>query len=95
MPNRHALKPGDQICLLHIPASAIRRREQELREGVEDAGLTADTIERIIRQNPVVTVDRIDEYFQPWFNYWLKMDDGAIEEHTLAIADDESWEMAR
>ena len=66
-------------------------REHEIREGVEDAGYTADAIERILQQDPVVTIDRIDEYGQPWFNYNLVRSNGRIAEHTLAVVEDDSW----
>ena len=66
-------------------------REHEIREGVEDAGYTADAIERILQQDPVVTIDRIDEYGQPWFNYNLIGPSGAIEEHTLTFTEEGTW----
>jgi hypothetical protein len=58
------------------------------------AGWTAGTIERILRRDPVVTIDRIDEYGQPWFNYRLPGEDGRPQWHALALIEDESWEMA-
>lgn len=92
MPDRTALKPGDKIRLLRVPEWDLRQRERELREGLESAGWTADTVERILLQDPIVLIDRIDEYGSPWFNYELKAADGRIEEHSLAIMEDESWE---
>ena len=78
----------------HPPgASAARRRRaarRELPEGAEGAGWTADTIERIIAQDPVVTISSIDEYGLPWFEYQLKSATGEIEEHSLAIMEDDS-----
>lgn len=65
-----------------------------MREGAEDAGWTADTIERIIAQDPVVTISSIDEYGLPWFDYELKSSSGEIDHHSLAIMEDESWCMA-
>lgn len=93
MPDRKALRIGDKIRLLHVPQGDLDQRDREIREGREAAGWTADTIERIIRNDPVVTIARIDEYGQPWFDYELQGADGR-EEHTLAIMEDESWEMA-
>ena len=58
MPDRTALKVGDRIRLLRVPQVDLDQREWELRDGAEDAGITADTIERIIRTNPVVTIAR-------------------------------------
>ena len=91
MPDRTMLKIGDRIRLLRVPRGDLEQRQRELREGVEDAGWTADTIERIIAQDPVVTISDIDEYGFPWFEYELKSAGGGMEHHSLAIMDDESW----
>jgi hypothetical protein len=91
MPDRTALKIGDRIRLLRVPAGDLEQRERELREGAEDAGWTADTIERILAQDPVVTISSIDEYGLPWFQYELKRANGKVEYHSLAIMEDESW----
>jgi hypothetical protein len=72
MPDRTQLKIGDRIGLLRIPQGDLEQRERELRAGAEDAGWTADTIERIIAQDPVVTILSIDECGLPWFEYVLK-----------------------
>ena len=58
------------------------------------AGWTADSIERIIASDPIVTIDEIDEYGCPWFSAELVANDGTIEYHYLNIMDDESWEFA-
>jgi hypothetical protein len=94
MPDRTKLKIGDRIRLLRVPAGDLEQRERELREGVEDAGWTADTIERILGQDPVVSISSIDEYGLPWFEYELKTADGKIEAHSIAIMEDESWCLA-
>jgi hypothetical protein len=91
MPDRTRLNVGDRIRLLCVPNCDREQRERELKEGIEEAGYTADTIERIIAQGPVVTISSIDEYGYPWFEYKLRMADGSVEEHALAIMDDESW----
>jgi hypothetical protein len=91
MPDRTLLKTGDRIRLLRVPAFDLEKRERELRDGVEDAGWTANTIERILRHNPMVVIDRIDEYGNPWFDYKLVAADGTVEEHFLAIMEDETW----
>ena len=94
MPDRTKLKIGDRIRLLRVPAGDLEQRKRELRERVEDAGWTADTIERILVQDPVVSISSIDEYGLPWFEYELKTADGKIEYHSLAIMEDESWFLA-
>ena len=91
MPDHTTLKIGDRIRLLRVPVDDLKQREQQLRDGVEDAGFTADTIERIILQDPVVSISSIDEFGHPWFDYELKSPSGGIEYHSLFIVDDESW----
>jgi len=91
MPDRAQLKIGDRIRLLRVPQGDLEQRERELREGAEDAGWTADTIERIIAQDPVVVISFIDEHGLPWFEYELKSASGDTEHHALAIMDEESW----
>ncbi len=90
MPDRTKLKVGDEIILNAVPAADLMQREHEMADRTEDAGWTADTIERILAQDPVVTIDRIDEFGIPWFDYVLTDKDDP-EEHSLAIMDDESW----
>ena len=91
MPDRTKLKIGDRIRLLRVPQGDLEQRERELRAGAEDAGWTADTIERIIAQDPVVTISSIDQQGLPWFEYELEAADGEIEYHSIAILEDESW----
>ena len=90
--NWRTLKAGDRIRLLCVPESDLQQRERELRDGAEMAGWTADTLERILNLDPVVTIDHVDEYDMPWFRYKLIAADGVVEHHSLAIYDDESWE---
>jgi hypothetical protein len=78
MPDRSKLKIGHQIRLLRVPLGECSR-------------WTTLTIKAIIHQNPLVTIDRVDEYGQPWFNYNLVRSNGRVAEHTLAIMDDDSW----
>ena len=89
--NWRTLRAGERIRLLCVPESDLRQRKRELCDGVEMPGLTADTLERIIRLDPVVVIDRV-EYDMPWFDYEVVGDDGFIEYHSLGICDDESWE---
>lgn len=91
MPDHRELKVGDRIRLLRVPACDLEQREREVAEGAEEAGLTADTIERIIAQDPVVTISSIDERGLPWFERELVSEDGEIHYHSLAIMEDESW----
>ena len=91
MPDRTRLKVGDRIRLLGVPKGDLEQRERELKEGREDAGWTADTIERIIAQDPVVTIVEIDEWGYAWFRYDLRGADGRVEEHSVAIMEDGSW----
>jgi hypothetical protein len=91
MPDRALLRVGDRIRLLAVPAADLRQREREVRAGVENAGWTADTIERILEQDPVVVIAHIDEYGIPWFDYELRRADGKTEFHTLSVIEDESW----
>ena len=92
MPDRTKLSVGDRIRVVAVPACDLAQRERERAFGTEDAGGTADTIERIIDQHPIVEISRIDEYAQPWFDVEITEIDGTLGEHTLAILDDDSWE---
>jgi hypothetical protein len=92
MPDRTRMKVGDRIRLLRVPPGDLEQRERELREGREYAGWTADTLERIIAQDPVVTIVEIDEWGYPWFRYDLRREDGTVEEHSVAVMEDDSWE---
>ena len=92
MPDPSKLKVGDRVKLLAVPDADLAQRERELAEGqLDDPGITADTIERIIAQDPVVTISMIDEYGQPWFEYLIQTS-GDPEEHWLAVMDGDSWE---
>ena len=93
MPDRNLLKIGDRIRLLRVPTGDLAQREREQHEGVEDAGWTADTIERILAQDPVVTICEI-EHGHPWFSYELRTPTGEVEQHWIAIMEDESWCLA-
>jgi hypothetical protein len=92
MPDHRKLRVGDRIRLLTVPKADLDQRERELREGAEMAGWTADTLERIISIDPIVEISEVDEFGSPWFEYRLPNDAGEIEEHAIAIMEDESWE---
>ena len=91
MPDRTKLRVGDRIRLLAVPAADLAQRARELRGGLDDAGSTADTIERILVEQPIVTISTIDEYGSPWFEVELAQD-GETEYHSITIMDDDSWE---
>jgi hypothetical protein len=67
MPDTNRLRIGDRIRILRVPEADLRQREREIVEGTEMAGWTADTIERIIESQPIVTISRIDEYGSVWY----------------------------
>ena len=92
MPSHKALRVGDRIRLLAVPACDLAQRQREIEMKAEMAGWTADTIERILKADPVVTISRICEYGHPWFDYSFNDDPDNPDEHTLTILDDESWE---
>ncbi len=88
------LQVGDRVRLLCVPEADLQQREREIREGGELPGWTADTLERILKLDPIVTIDRMDEYGYPWFDYEFVGPDGETEEHSIAIMEDDSWELA-
>lgn len=92
MPDPKTLKVGDRIQILSVPVNDLRRRERELAEKTEMAGWTADSIERIIEQSPIVSVTRVDEYGCVWYDATVVGPDGIEEEHSLIVYDDDTWE---
>ena len=92
MPNPNQLKIGDKIRLLEVPAADIKQRQREIEHRIENPGWTANTIEIIIQQDPIVEIDFIDEYGAPWYTSEI-MVNGTLECHTIAILDEESWEL--
>ena len=86
------LRAGDRIRLLRVPEADLRQREEELRSNSPMAGWAADTLERILAHDPIVTIARVDEYGAPWFEYELVGADGRTEHHFLTITENESWE---
>lgn len=91
MPERNKLKAGDKIRLLRVPPEDIEQRKKEIANKVEDAGWTANTIELILAQTPIVEIDFIDEYGSPWYLSEVLVN-GQKEQHTIAILEDDSWE---
>jgi len=94
MPDRTKLRVGDVIRILRVPEKDLEQREKELRENtVDEPGMTADAIEALIEQAPVVTITEIDEYGSPWFDCWIMDAQGRKNQHSIAIVEDESWEI--
>jgi len=91
MPDRNQLRVGDAIRLLSVPNCDLARREREIAAGIIERDSTATVIERIIATNPVVKIERIDEFGAAWFEVEFEESDG-IHYHSLTILDDESWE---
>lgn len=92
MPNPNILRVGDRIRILRVPAHDLRQRENEIASGAEMAGWTADSIERIIAQTPIVQVSHIDEYGCVWYETTIIGPDGTEERHSLIVYDDDTWE---
>lgn len=92
MPDPKTCGIGDRIRILRVPTRDLQQRERELAEGTEFPGWTADTIERIIEQSPIVRISRVDEYGCVWFDASIIGPDGTEEEHSLVVYDDDTWE---
>lgn len=92
MPDPSLLGIGDRIRILRVPENDLQQRERELAEKTEMAGWTADSIERIIQQTPVVRISRIDEDGCVWYDASITGPDGQQEEHSLIVYDDDTWE---
>jgi hypothetical protein len=94
MPDPGLLQVGDRIRLIQVPSSDAAQRERELQAGSNSPGWTANTLERIIESDPVVTISRIDERGAPWFEVQLVEEDGRLHHHSLNITDNDSWVFA-
>ncbi len=91
MPDWTKLREGNRVRLIRVPETDLLQRESEIENSCDMAGWTADTLERIISESPVVVIDRIDEQGAPWFEVELTSADGEIEYHLLTITDNDSW----
>ncbi|MGI8981922.1 MAG: hypothetical protein ACR2FY_22040 [Pirellulaceae bacterium] len=78
-----------------MPESDLRQRENEIASGAKMAGWTADSIERIIAQTPIVQISQIDEYGCVWYETSIIGNDGREENHSLIVYDDDTWEPVR
>ena len=88
MPDRNALAVGDSIRILSVPAFDFEPRE---KTDQKDRLLTATVLEGLIKNSPMVVIDQIDEYGNPWFTVRLG-EAGDFEQHSLALMEDHSWE---
>jgi len=68
VPDRNQLRVGDRIRLLTVPECDLAQREREIAASNLDLDSTANVIEKIIATNPVVTIERIDDFGAPWFD---------------------------
>ncbi|MEM6380307.1 MAG: hypothetical protein AAF705_19110 [Bacteroidota bacterium] len=92
MPKPNQLETGYKVHLLKVPAADIKQLQWEIENKIENPGWTANTIEIIITQNPIVEIDSIDEYGTPWYSSEI-MVNGKKELHTIAILDEASWKL--
>ena len=92
MPDPKTLKNGNRIRILRVPDCDLRQREEEIATGAEMAGLTADSIERIIAQTPVVTISRVDADGCVWYEATILGPNGTEEYHSLIVYHDDTWE---
>jgi hypothetical protein len=93
LPDPNTLQIGDHIRILGVPEADLRQRKNEIASNAEMPGWTADSIERIIAQSPVVQVSRIDDDGCVWYDTSILGPDGTEEEHTLLIYHDDTWEI--
>lgn len=83
---------GDFIRIMRVPGSDLQQRIDEVARHSKLPGHTANTIERIIAENPIVEIYQIDSFGYPWYKVSLASSNGQIEEHTLMLYDDGTWE---
>ena len=91
MPDRTKLKIGDKIKITGIPEEDLKAHANDTTAG-NGMLSTAAVLEKIMTQYTSVTIDQIDEYGKPWFSVDIKVK-GQTEHHTIAIMDDDSWEL--
>jgi hypothetical protein len=89
--NYKDLKVGDKIKLVKVPKLDIEQRKRECHQR-QKGEWTADTLEKIIASNPIVTISKIDESGKPWFDCNLKDKNGVVESHSIMIFDNDSWD---
>lgn len=91
LPDPKTLAIGDRIRILRVPDCDLRQREVEKSRGAELPGWTADSIERIIAQTPVVPISRIDGDGCVWYETSIIGPDGTEEYHSLIVYNDDTW----
>lgn len=92
MPDRNNLKIGDSLRLLRVPEADLAQRAHEGPRAAGELLPTATILEYLLRHNPIVIIDQIDDYHQPWFSAWVKTDTD-IAYHSLAVMEDDCWEI--
>ncbi|WP_375753868.1 hypothetical protein [Vibrio sp. HN007] len=90
MTERIDFKVGDSVRLLRVPEQDVNDKLSNSEPSERLA--TAKIFETMIEQTPIVIIDQVDEYNQPWFSARVIVD-GQFENHSLAIMDEESWEV--
>lgn len=91
MPDRKKIEIGDSIKILKVPNFDEKKRTEN-NKNKSDVLCTATVIETIIKKNPIVIIDHIDEYNQPWFSVRIKIKN-TFENHTIALLENDSWEV--
>ncbi len=94
MPDPKTLSVGDRIRILRVPDGDLRLREEKRARNEESTDCTADAIELIIEQTPIVPITRIDDDGCVWYETQIIGSNGTEEWHSLIIYDDDSWELA-
>lgn len=84
------LRVGSEIRIKRVPKEDLIMQKKLEKEGEEHAGWTVQVLRAIIRAGKPVKIYAIDEYGKPWFRVRLKLN-GRLEEHILAVIDNDSW----
>jgi len=85
MPDWRRLRVGDKIRIV-----AVRPYIQE-EYGRTGDDFTFRVLKRLADRQTIRVIARIDEFGQPWFDYRFRNDAGEMEDHALAVCDDDSW----
>ncbi len=89
MPDWKKLRVGDRIRIIAVPAGDQAQYKETKRT------FTVRVLWRLIAKRTIVTINRIDEYAHPWFDYTFKNHRGRLEYHSLTVCDDDSWRRVR
>jgi hypothetical protein len=94
MPDRKLLKVGDLIRVIAIPPFDLAQMYDGLAKGMPDPGFTVRVIQHLKDTRKIRRVVSVDEYGNAWIEVKLRnKKHQSMEEHSLAIMDDESWEI--